>query len=1170
MQSERILGLMDDVMRRVRRIVLTVGLLTVVAWLLAGFLAVGILDWFLWLPASVRLVLTSVLLVIVGYVALTRLVRPLGAPLRRVTVATRLEGRFGVFGNRLSSSVQFVENPPAGSRDMMDEVVRRTEVILDRFDTKRIYSRRILWRHGTGALVPAIFLALITAFVPYWPATALARLVLPFQQVRWPRAVEIITGPVLNVKAPLGGSHTAEIQIGRGDRPNLRAFIHTRNPRGRKDVFPMQRGADGVYRWTFDGLADDLQYWYEAGDDSTEQRRGLIRVVPRPALESVRLEVRLPDYVGGAYEVALPAGGGRADVLAGSRVRLRATVSKPIEQDRTGSPEAWLLAGPSETIAMRFADETHRIVQANLMVREPIRVQISVEDRDGFKNEPTGEYELIPRADRPPTMAVLEPTTSLEVIPDGQVEILLALSDDVRLQELWLRATRVGTDENLPPIDLGKALRREVAASGPATDGSAPDRPATDKRQVRFTWELRALGLKPGDAVTYRLEVSDNYGLDDSEAHTTRSAPLLLKVLSRARFADRLQVEFQLLRARLRELLDVQETLEDTVQRVRTDRKTGQALDREALDSLGQVSAAQNQLAARTGHISTEFDRVLDRMRRNQYGDETAEQDTEKIAYDLRRLAEGAMTEAGRNAEDVQRTESPEEQDELLSGLSGSQRLSLDTLERLLQRLQRWGSFQEMVRKTQDVLDRQQELTRGTANLHRRTLGKPSESLNEEERKLSARLSRRQGRLANEADELVSRMSEMAGTTRGNEPATSESLRSAERAARAGNLSRRLQEAAEGIRRNRVSRALTEQKASEVILSKMLARLRKRQSRQLAELARRTEQAEDLVRYLIEQQVQLRESTHAASEDSAASERWTPLAREQEALEGNTRQLSKDLFRTLDTAKPARRIRSAAGKMQSAASRLAEGNADAAEETQSAAIDRLNEALEALREVRDRAETELAKQAVLALRHRLIEVYDTEREVADECAKLLEILKERGRLRRAETRRLTSMARTQKQLRERMDGILKQVEQVVVHKWLFERIARDITSAGQRMEQRLIDRETGEVLDRIIASLRRVIDTLDVSDVQPEDQFAAGEQGGGAGGSAAGIKPVPTIAELKLLRALQTDINERTTGLHREGSSDGQSEKLLRRMRELAGEQREVRELTGKLFERQQ
>ncbi len=67
---------------------------------------------------------------------------------------------------------------------------------------------------------------------------------------------------------------------------------------------------------------------------------------------------------------------------------------------------------------------------------------------------------------------------------------------------------------------------------------------------------------------------------------------------------------------------------------------------------------------------------------------------------------------------------------------------------------------------------------------------------------------------------------------------------------------------------------------------------------------------------------------------------------------------------------------------------------------------------------------------------------------------------------------------------------------------------------------------------------------------------------------AASGKPVPTIAELLVLKGMQADINVRTERLHRSLDVQDPTERQLRRLRTIGDDQNEVRRLTDLVTQR--
>ena len=97
----------------VRRRLVAYGLCVVAAGGVAAFLAVVTLDWCLWLPGPLRVI--GGVLYLVGFVwaMLHWVIRPARAELSLEEVAARLETYFGSLGDRLVSTVNFLDSAEA-------------------------------------------------------------------------------------------------------------------------------------------------------------------------------------------------------------------------------------------------------------------------------------------------------------------------------------------------------------------------------------------------------------------------------------------------------------------------------------------------------------------------------------------------------------------------------------------------------------------------------------------------------------------------------------------------------------------------------------------------------------------------------------------------------------------------------------------------------------------------------------------------------------------------------------------------------------------------------------------------------------------------------------------------------------------------------------------------
>jgi hypothetical protein len=105
--------------------------------------------------------------------------------------------------------------------------------------------------------------------------------------------------------------------------------------------------------------------------------------------------------------------------------------------------------------------------------------------------------------------------------------------------------------------------------------------------------------------------------------------------------------------------------------------------------------------------------------------------------------------------------------------------------------------------------------------------------------------------------------------------------------------------------------------------------------------------------------------------------------------------------------------------------------------------------------------------------------------------------------------------------------------------------------------------------DAVIRHLTRLIDAVEEPRNKDDSQFA-GEQGDGGGANhPTASNPVPTLAELKVLRLMQVEVNDQTAALNGKlPDALARSEDQLKKIDALGASQRQIRELAVKMIDK--
>ena len=310
---------------RLRRFFVLDGLSRAVA---AGIAVVTVSVFFDWvtrpkLPGPMRLVLLVGGMGLLAYVIWRYLVVPLTIRLSEDDMAIAVERARPDLRDRLISTVQLsreTEQPEfTASREMVQALAAETVAATSGLKFEEVARLQALRRQLMAGGVALGFALLMAGLAPTWVKVGLARYFAPFSAVSWPATTEIEVRDLPAV-------------VARGD--NLEVVgVQTRGAKARGEICYRYAGehgwasdrllADdrGVFRREFRGVADELQFYFHAGDGYSPMPPQFhrVKVVDRPEVEQVSLR-----YIYPPYTKLNPAdgekGAGEAKAVVGTRV----------------------------------------------------------------------------------------------------------------------------------------------------------------------------------------------------------------------------------------------------------------------------------------------------------------------------------------------------------------------------------------------------------------------------------------------------------------------------------------------------------------------------------------------------------------------------------------------------------------------------------------------------------------------------------------------------------------------------------------------------------------------------------------------------------------------------------------------------------------------------------
>jgi hypothetical protein len=567
--TPRLDALLARLASRLTRHVWMHGLGTVVGatavWLLFAFLA----DWFLHLPAGIRIIH---LIVLIGapLVFLRRdLLKPLVKRPDRTGRAVLLERAHPELKELLVSAVQFADRPqghaPSGAPELVGNVrgaaeTRASQMTLDGVLDPTAPRKRFLI--GTLASVvcaatlvlnpteAGIFLRRLAGGSAAWPQRTTLTLEVPLISDR----AQIIPGEdVLDVRVARGSDVPVLVRA-EGVLPE-EVTLHFTS--GHQAV--LGSSGAGVFRTLLRSCQESVEFYATGGDDDDKLPLVRLTVLQPPDVAGVAVLVRPPAYSGLPSELRHDSD---VDVLAGSELTVymhadptdATGVVRVLPEDRVIDlrPETFPPhSTPNSTGTANgppAADGESAIpgLAFDLQANETLRYRFELEDSTGLPNPDPGLFAISVLDDRPPEIELLSPGRGdYDTVLGGALPLRVRVEDDFGLQSVAWSAVDSGSENDDAIMTELATVPIELDGGQGSGTGDAPGNARSTSRAAVIaarTLDIEELvGTGPvveGQQFLLTIEAVDNR---DPAPQTGRSAPARVRIVTVDEFLRRIQ-----------------------------------------------------------------------------------------------------------------------------------------------------------------------------------------------------------------------------------------------------------------------------------------------------------------------------------------------------------------------------------------------------------------------------------------------------------------------------------------------------------------------------------------------------------------------------------------------------------------------------------------------------
>jgi hypothetical protein len=621
------------------------------------------------------------------------------------------------------------------------------------------------------------------------------------------------------------------------------------------------------------------------------------------------------------------------------------------------------------------------------------------------------------------------------------------------------------------------------------------------------------------------------------------------------------------MRGQLRKLLAGLETLRSQTAALER-RKDGEINEADRTEAERLVDAARRWNAAGRD-VATQIKRIARRAQMNQAADIDAARQAARLARRLVEMVDGTMAGATIPLTEWAQSTKPSRDRGKLGDSMAAQQKALAALRALLDELEHWESFDEIVRKLHELIDRQEALARDVD-----LLGKSAAAGQSSGEWLRA--ASEQMMLGDEATKVIAVMEPLGRRLKAGDGAPSDRAAEAESLDRARlvavrqGLTQTLADAAEAIRAARAGDAALAQERAGSTLRAMLVALNDKPRRELELLSRHVRDVRQRLAKLIAAQEELLRRNRAVRSAESSAVKLGELGERQAGLEGTARELSgQPNLGGAEADEVKDDIVAAADQMNTAAALLRDAAGAEAEDSQKNALESLESALAALERLEEKTTAALAEKSMDAIVESLKELRRGQQAIHDETISVASRCKDRGSVPRAEGQAMNRLAKLQRALGERLTEVRGKIGKAVVYDFVCERIG----SAMESSAAFLTAHDAGASVqpqEGVLRELGRLIEAVE-EPVNPDEPRYAAEDGtgGGKANMPTPASPVPTLAELKLLRVMQAELNDHTAALAaRLPDPLLRTEDQLKRIDALGADQQRIHDLAVRMIEK--
>jgi hypothetical protein len=531
---------------------------------------------------------------------------------------------------------------------------------------------------------------------------------------------EVLPG---NAEVTKGENVDFQVKV-KGEIPT-RVFLLTREKSQTNfEEHELQKDSIGDYKFSIQQLRYSLNYYASADDISSEEYK--IKVIDHPVLRSLDVKIISPNYSN--IPVARQKDNGNISTLIGSNVEVSLLSNKELKSAKVEFED-------STTAELKIQNN---FAKGSFRVRKDNTYTIIINDLPGNKNLQPVKYYIKALYDSNPTIELIYPKQDINLANDSRVPIEIKVNDDYGFSKLNLNYKLSSSKYEKPhdkftsfEIPIDKKIKEQI---------------------VDHIWNLTQINPAVNDIYSFYLEVFDNDNVSGPKSAKTQivnvRVPSLDEILASA--DDTQENVHDEMQEALKEAEDLKKELEKIDNDLKQDK---QQLTWEEKEKIEQTLDKFEKLQEKMESASEQLKQMQNELQQNNLLSEETLEKYMELQKLMDEMTSDEMKKAMQKMQDALKKMNRNQTQDAMNQMKMDEEKFKKSIERtmnLLKRIQIEQKMDEMIKRTENLEQKQNELNEQT------------KQSDQNDQKQSDELSKKQEEISKELDRLQKKMDELA------------------------------------------------------------------------------------------------------------------------------------------------------------------------------------------------------------------------------------------------------------------------------------------------------------------------------------------------------------------------------------------------------------------------